>query len=133
MVWQTPKIVTPRDYWFLSSHKFPQRGSFIEGWEVANTETFYQQGIVSTSFINNELKHIVIAFQVLEGCQITQEALDYARDFVKHAKQLAQRLDYQVSYTGKYKGGTVAELCSIQDKLPCYTFDSESIYDSNLH
>jgi len=136
MGWQTAqtseKNVTPRDYFFLSSHKFPQRGSFLEGWEVISTETFYQHGLVAICFVNTDIRHVVIAFQMFDEIQITQDCLDYARDFVKHAKQLAQRLDYKVSYTGKLKGGTVAELCAIQDKLLCYTFDSESIDESKL-
>lgn len=136
MGWQTTqtaeKNVTPRDYFFLSSHKFPQRGSFLEDWEVTSTETFYQHGLVATCFVNTDIRQVVIAFQIFDEVQITQDCLDYARDFVKHAKQLAQRLDYGVSYTGKFKGGTVAELCAMQDKLPCYTYDSESISESNL-
>ncbi len=132
MVWQSKQPVTPRDYYFLASHKFPQKGSFLDKWEVTNAETFYQHGIVAMAFVNSDIQQLVIAFQVLDNVQVTQEGLDYARDFVKHAKQLAQRLDYDVSYTGKFRGGTVAELCSMQDKLPCYTFDSESIFESNL-
>ncbi len=132
MVWQKTETITPRDYFHLASHKFPQRGSFLKGWKIEASETFYRHGLIAMSFVNSDIKHLVIAFQVLDNVQVTQESLSYARDFVKHAKQLAQRLDYQVSYTGKYLGGTVAELCAIQDKLPCYTFDSESIYESNL-
>lgn len=131
MVWQKAQTITPRDYFHLASHKFPQRGSFVEGWEIASTETYYRNGLVAMSFVNTAMKHVVIAFQVLDNVEVSQESLTYARDFVKHAKQLAQRLDYQISYTGKYRGGTVAELCAMQDKLPCYTFDSESV-ETNL-
>lgn len=131
MAWQKPQTITPRDYFYLASHKFPQRGSFLENWEVANTETYYRHGLIAISFVNSSMKQVVIAFQLLDNVTVSQESLNYARDFVKHAKQLAQRLDYQISYTGKYRGGTVAELCAMQDKLPCYTFDSESI-ETNL-
>lgn len=132
MVWQKLQTITPRDYFHLASHKFPQRGSFLEGWKIELTETFYKQGLIAMSFINSDMRHLVIVFQMMDNVKVSQESLNYAKEFVKNAKQLAKRLDYQISYTGKYRGGTVAELCAIQDKLPCYTFDSESIYETNL-
>lgn len=125
--------MTSRDYFYLASHKFPQRGSFLKSWKIKTSETYYRHGLIAVSFINAALKQLVISFQVLDNVEITQESFDCAKDFVKEAKQLAHILGYEVSYTGKFLGGTIAELCAIQDQLPCYTFESQSIYDFNLH
>lgn len=129
MTWNI-KNITPRDYFILATNQFPKRGCSLSAWYVADTETFYSHGLIAAAYINEESHHVVIAFQMIGDTGLTQETINYARDFAAHAKEQASRLGFKASYTGKALGGSLAELCAVQDKLPAHTFDSLSILET---
>jgi len=130
MAWGT-KTITPRDYFTLATHQFPHRGSPLTAWKVADSETFYSHGLVATAYINEDHRQVVIAFQIIsKKTSLPQQTINCARDFASHAKNQSRRLGYKTYYTGRLMGGSLAELCAIQDKLPAYTFDSVSVLET---
>lgn len=128
MAWTKP-TVTPKEYFQMATHKFPQRGCPVSGWEVETTETFYKQGLIAIAYINKQSKNILITFQLIGVDEISQEILNHAKDFAAHAREQARSSGCKLAYTGYSHGGSLAEHCAIQDKSPAYTFDSKPIFD----
>src|SRR6478672_2703825 len=101
------QTIKPKDYFQIAVHQFPQRGCPLSDWQTDNTESLFKHGLIAASYINKEIKTVLITYQLMGKDEISQDALNYARDFAKHAKTKAQSLGFQIAYTGYAQGGSI--------------------------